>query len=162
MKRIFPINMKIGQIQGIISILKEFDGSMSLQELSDESFLQVDDIVNILEACKTLGILKVKKQYITLDKKLINKSQHEISVKIRDRITRIEPFSQIKRNIKKMNGISTTELFHSLIDKGLINYRDNMLGIESFKKDLLITGLRLGILSYDHENDIWKLATKKD
>ena len=91
-----------------------------------------------------------------------NKSQHEISVKIRDRITRIEPFSQIKRNIKKMNGISTTELFHSLIDKGLINYRDNMLGIESFKKDLLITGLRLGILSYDHENDVWKLATKKD
>ncbi|MEM0143356.1 MAG: hypothetical protein QXL94_05340 [Candidatus Parvarchaeum sp.] len=71
MKKIFPINTKLGQIQGIISILKEHDGKISLQDLSNESFLQVDDIVNIIDACKILGFLKTEKEEVKLNKTLM-------------------------------------------------------------------------------------------
>ena len=49
MKGLFPLNIKIGQIQGIISILKEYNGEISLQKLSDEVLEQADDLVNILQ-----------------------------------------------------------------------------------------------------------------
>lgn len=45
MKGLFPLNIKIGQIQGVISILKEYNGQISLQELSDEALEQADDLV---------------------------------------------------------------------------------------------------------------------
>ncbi len=157
MKKVFPLNIKIGQILGIISILNDNGGSISLQELSDESFLQADDLVNIIDACKILGLLSVKGEKIKLKRKLAKRNQHEITALISEKIVKIEPFSRIIKDIKFNGKISTTELFHDLVNKGLINYRDNILGIEEFKKNLLVIGIRLKILSYNHEEDIWKV-----
>jgi hypothetical protein len=161
MKGLFPLNIKIGQIQGIISILKEYDGQISLQELSDEALQRADDLVNVLEACKLLGFVKIDKGEIKLNKNLENKNSHEINAEMKKKLLKIEPFTQITKEIRRTGKMTTTELFHSLINKGVIPYRDNMSGIAAFKKDLLIIGLRLGILAYDHENDVWKIAGKK-
>ena len=76
-------------------------------------------------------------------------------------LLKMEPFIEITKAIRKNNNITTTELFQDLIRKGVITYRDNLSGIEAFKRDLLVIGIRLEILTYDHENDIWKIPSKK-
>ncbi|MCL4397133.1 AAA-associated domain-containing protein [Candidatus Parvarchaeota archaeon] len=162
MKGLFPLSIKIGQIQGVISILKEYDGKISLQELSDEALEQADDLVNVLQACKLLGFIKIDKGEIKLNKKLEKRNFHEINTEIRKNLLKMEPFLEITKAIRKNKRITTTELFQDLIKKGVIPYRNNLSGIAAFKKDLLIIGIRLEILAYDHENDIWKIAGKKD
>ncbi len=162
MKGLFPLNIKIGQIQGIISILKEYNGEISLQKLSDEVLEQADDLVNILQACKLLGFVKINKGEIRLNKKLEEKNFHEINAEIKKSLLKMEPFIEIIKVIRKNNKITTTELFQDLIKKGVITYRDNLSGIEAFKRDLLVISIRLEILVYDHENDIWKIPGKKD
>ncbi|MCL4362135.1 MAG: AAA-associated domain-containing protein [Candidatus Parvarchaeota archaeon] len=161
MKGLFPLNIKIGQIQGVISILKEYNGEISLQKLSDEALEQADDLVNILQACKLLGFIKINKGKIKLNKKLEEKNFHEINAEIKKNLLKMEPFIEITKAIRKNNNITTTELFQDLIRKGVITYRDNLSGIEAFKRDLLVIGIRLEILTYDHENDIWKIPSKK-
>ncbi|MGC8533703.1 MAG: AAA-associated domain-containing protein [Candidatus Parvarchaeum sp.] len=162
MKGIFPINIKIGQIHGVISILKEHDGKISLQELSDEALEQADDLVDILQACKLLGFIKIDKGEIKLNMKLREKNFHEINAEIKKNLLKMEPFLEIIKTIRKNKNLTTTELFQYLIKKGVITYRDNISGIAAFKRDLLVIGIRLNILAYDHENDIWKIASKKD
>lgn len=154
------MNIKIGQIQGVISILKEYNGQISLQELSDEALEQADDLVNVLHACKLLGFIKISNGKIKLNKKIENKNFHEINLEIKKNLMKIEPFLEIKKIIIKNRNITTTELFQDLIKKGVITYRNNLAGIEAFKRDLLIIGIRLEILTYDHENDIWKINSK--
>ncbi|WP_291490434.1 AAA-associated domain-containing protein [Desulfurella sp.] len=90
MKGIFPLNIKIGQIHGVISILKEHDGEISLQKLSDEALEQADDLINILEACKLLGFIKINKGKIKLNKKLEEKNFHEINVEIKKKLLKID------------------------------------------------------------------------
>lgn len=160
MKGLFPLNIKIGQIQGVISILKEYNGQISLQELSDEALEQADDLVNVLQACKLLGFIKINNGNIKLNKKIEDKNSHEINLEIKRNLLKIEPFLEIKRVIRKNNKITTTELFQDLIKKGVITYRNNLSGIEAFKRDLLVIGIRLEILAYEHENDIWKINNK--
>ena len=161
MEKPFPLNTKIGQIQGLISLLKEHGDELSLEELSDESFQQIDDLVNILDACRILGFIKIQKNMIVLNKTLEKRNSHEINHEISRKISGMEPFSIIIKEIRKNKGISTTELFHILINRGLISYRNNMAGIEAFKRDLLVIGIRLNLISYDHENDVWHLPTKR-
>ncbi|MCL4376724.1 AAA-associated domain-containing protein [Candidatus Parvarchaeota archaeon] len=160
MKGLFPLNIKIGQIQGVISILKEYNGQISLQELSDEALEQADDLVNVLQACKLLGFIKINNGNIKLNKKIEDKNSHEINLEIKRNLLKIEPFLEIKRVIRKNKKITTTELFQDLIKKGVITYRNNLSGIEAFKRDLLVIGIRLEILAYEHENDIWKINNK--
>ncbi|MCL4372722.1 AAA-associated domain-containing protein [Candidatus Parvarchaeota archaeon] len=160
MKGLFPLNIKLGRIQGVISILKEYNGQISLQELSDEALEQVDNLVNVLQACKLLGFIKINKGEIKLSKKLENKSAHEINLEIKNNLLKIEPFLEIKKILRKNKKITTTELFQDLIKKGVITYRNNLSGIEAFKRDLLVIGIRLEILTYNHENDIWKIISR--
>ena len=160
MKKLLSLNIKIGQMLGIVAVLKDRDGKISLQELSDESFLQVDDLINILDACKAIGIISTEKDEIKLNRKLNKKTQHELIEFISRQIRKLEPFSEIIKEIKRKKEISTTELFNELVRKGFINYRDNLSGAENFKKDLLVIGLRLKILSYNHEQDLWKTSLK--
>lgn len=160
MKGLFPLNIKLGRIQGVISILKEYNGQISLQELSDEALEQVDNLVNVLQACKLLGFIKINKGEIKLSKKLENKSAHEINLEIKNNLLKIEPFLEIKKILRKNKKITTTELFQDLIKKGVITYMNNLSGIEAFKRDLLVIGIRLEILTYNHENDIWKIISR--
>ena len=160
MKGLFPLNIKIGQIQGVISILKEYNGQISLQELSNEALEQADDLINVLQACKLLGFIKINNGKIKLNKKLENKNSHEINLEIKNNLLNIEPFLEIKKLIRKNKRITTTELFQDLIKKGVITYRNNLSGIGAFKRDLLVIGIRLEILAYDHKNDIWKTNIK--
>lgn len=161
MREIFPLNIKIGQIQGVISILKEHGGEISLQEISDEALQEATDIVNVIQACKMLGFVKIKGENIKLSRNLKKRGLHDINAEMSKKLVKKEPFSQIIREIRKTRDITTTELFHSLVSKGLINYRDNLSGIKMFKKDLLILGLRLNIIEYDHDTDVWKIAKRK-
>jgi hypothetical protein len=101
MKGLFPLNIKIGQIQGIISILKEYDGKISLQKLSDEALEQADDLINVLQACKLLGFIKINKGEIKLNKKLENRNFHEINTEIKKNLLKIEPFLEITKVIRK-------------------------------------------------------------
>ena len=161
MKKVFPLNIKMGQILGIISILKTYNGEISMQKLSDESFLHIDDLINILEACKLLKLIDIKEDDVKLKRILINKGQHEIILHLSKTLRNLEPFSYIIKKIKKCKEVSTTELFQELLKKGLVGYRDNISGLESFKKDLLMIGLRLKIFSYNQDKDIWTLYKEK-
>ncbi len=156
MKDLFPLNVKIGQIQGIISVLKEHDGEISLQMLSNEVLEEIDDLMNVIEACKVLGFIKTRDGKIRLKSDLGHKNMHEIEDAIKKRIIKKQPFFKILEEVKKSGGVSTTELFYILIKKGFINYRDNLSGIKNFKKDLSILGIRLNLLRYDSKNDIWR------
>ena len=127
MKKVFPLNIKIGQILGIISILNDNGGSISLQELSDESFLQADDLVNIIDACKILGLLSVKGEKIKLKRKLAKRNQHEITALISEKIVKIEPFSRIIKDIK-FNGDALGILFVIFIP-AIIGYLFSIINI---------------------------------
>ncbi len=79
--------------------------------------IPADDLINILDACKILKLIKIKKEKINLDRKLLSKNQHEIAEQISKTIRGVEPFLEIIKDIRKTHGISTTELFRDLIGK---------------------------------------------
>ena len=157
MPTVFPLNVRISQIEGVISLVRDNDNSISMQKLSDEAMQEADDMFNIISACRMLKILKTKKGKIEISAKISGLGDKDIVDYTTQQIKKLQPFKFIIKNLKS-RGMSTPELFELLTKKGYISYRDNMMGLNSFKKDLLNTGIRLHVLSYDHYNDLWNLT----
>ncbi len=158
MPTVFPLNVKIGQIEGIISLVRDNDDSISLQKLSDEAMQEADELFNVISACKILKLLRIKKGKVEISKKISDLSNKGIVDFAESAIKRVQPFRMIIKTLKSKKTISTPELFNMLTQKGYISYKANMIGMNSFKKDLLNTGIRLHILAYDHYNDLWHLV----
>ena len=69
MKELFPLNVGISKIRGMLKIIKENGGSMDLSRLSSYSEEDIGDLMLLIEAANLLNLSKVKNTTIILTEK---------------------------------------------------------------------------------------------
>lgn len=157
MASLFPSDVGMSHVRGVVKIIKENGGKISIHKLAEESEEDVDDLLPLLEASKLLGFITISKSDIKLTPKaakLVGGSTRKI---IRESLSGIEPF---KSAIKALSGGSktTTELFEYLKENKVFP-REGDHSSETLLKLLLSWGVRSKLLSYNEEEDAWILLS---
>lgn len=106
MPTVFPLNVRISQIEGVISLVRDNDNSISMQKLSDEAMQEADDMFNIISACRMLKILKTKKGKIEISAKISGLGDKDIVDYTTQQIKKLQPFKFIIKTLKS-RGMST-------------------------------------------------------
>lgn len=154
----FPFGVGMSHVRGLIKIIRENGGSISISGLAEESEEDVDDLIPLIEACKLLGFVVVAKSDIKLTPKGTKISTPGVSSRaiIRESLPRIEPF---KSTIKALSagGRNTEELLAYLQSKKVLPESSEIS--EQMLLDMLLTwGVRSRLLSYDQESNRWILV----
>lgn len=155
MSSLFPSDVGMSHVRGIVKIIKENGGRISISKLAEESEEDVDDLLPLLEASKLLGFISITRSDVKLTprgERLITGATRAI---IRESLSKIEPF---KSTIKALSGGSKTtpELFEYLRSKDVYP-EEGEHSSETLLKLLLAWGVRSKLLSYDEENETWVL-----
>lgn len=153
MGSLFPSGVGMSHVRGIVSIVKDNNGVISLSKLAEEAEEDVDDLLPLIEASKALGLIRI----VNSDVKLTEKGKELTSAStrraIREGLVKIEPF---KTTVKALSGGSKTtlELFDYLAKRGIFDDYPEFSS-ESLLKLLVSWGVRSKLLSYDEQNDSW-------
>ena len=155
MNSLFPSDVGMSHVRGVVKIIKENGGNISISKLAEESEEDVDDLLQLLDACRLLGFIKVTRSRLKLTDKgetIIKGSSRSI---IRQALPGIEPFKSV---IKALSGGSKTtyELVEYLKEKGLLTEKPEVEN-EKLINLLRVWGVRSKLLSYDEESESWML-----
>ncbi len=157
MTSLFPTDVGMSHVRGIVKILKENNGRLSLSKLAEEAEEDLDDMLPLLEACSLLGLIVIIKSDAKLTEKGSRLASGPARAIIRESISNLEPF---KSTIKALSAGSktTTELFEYLHSKKVVSSEAGH-SAETLLKILLAWGVRSRLLSYDEENETWILVS---
>ncbi len=156
MHNLFPPSVGISQVRGVVGILNENEGSISISELAEEAEEDVDDLLPLIEACELMGLATVKNSEITLTergKKLANSGPYRV---IRESIKKIEPFKTSVAAISH-NNHTTAEIAGYLKAKGIVIDEVEEVNIALLRKMLRNWGVRSKMLAYDEPDDSWSV-----
>ncbi|HUB92862.1 MAG TPA: AAA-associated domain-containing protein [Candidatus Saccharimonadales bacterium] len=148
----------MSHVRGIVKIIKENNGKISISQLAEEAEEDVDDLLPLLEASKLLGFIVITKS----DAKITPKGEKLASgaytrTIIRESLTKIEPF---KSTIKALSeGSKTTVELFEYLSANSVFPQDGEHSSESLLKMLLTWGVRSKLLSYDQETETWTLIS---
>lgn len=156
MATLFPSGPGIGRIRGIVGLIKQNDGEVSISELAEESEEDIDDLLPLIKAVQLLGFAVVKSSSIRLTKEGNSLTVSNASREIRDRLPSIEPFKSTIAILRK-NYATSRELFDLLHAKGIVLHGNKATNDEQLKKMLLRWGVRSKLMEYDAEKDEWRL-----
>ncbi len=156
MNSLFPSDVGMSHVRGVVKIIKENKGNISISKLAEESEEDVDDLLPLIDACRLLGLVKVTRSRLKLTEKgetIIKGSTRAI---IRQSLPGIEPFKSV---IKALEGgsKSTSELLEYLKEKELLTEKTETEN-EKLVTMLLTWGVRSKLLSYDEEDERWMLV----
>ncbi|MDE1823434.1 MAG: AAA-associated domain-containing protein [Candidatus Micrarchaeota archaeon] len=156
MATLFPLGPGIGRIRGIVGLIKQNNGEISISELAQEAGEDIDDLLPMIEACKLLGFAVVDSSTIKLTKEGNSLTVSNASRMIREKLPAIEPFKSTVAILSK-NYATSRELFDLLHAKGILLHGDKTTNNEQLKKMLLRWGVRSKLIEYDANKDEWRL-----
>ncbi len=156
MRDLFPVGIGVSKVRGIVALIKESNGSISLSELAEEAEEDVDDLLPLIDACKLLGLITIDDSHVRLTDEGTRLSKGTPYRVIRENLKRVEPFKTILSALSKKR-LTTPEILAMLDSKG-INISENPESRETVLKQLLSGwAVRTKVLFYNEENDKWSL-----
>ncbi len=157
----FPVNAGISELRGVVLIIKEAGGSISISQLDDESELDIDSLLPLVEACKMLGLATVADGIITLTSEGQQLSMKNFADMVSKRLASIEPFSSAISVLRASNrALQTSELASLLLSRGIMLHGDFETGRLLLKSMLLKWAVRTELLDYNAEADSWSLSKR--
>ncbi len=156
MASLFPSDVGMSHVRGVVKIIKDNGGKISISKLAEESEEDVDDLLPLLEACKLLGFITIARSDIKLTPKggkLVAGASRKI---IRESLLSIEPFKGTIKALSK-GSRTTNELFEYLKENGIFP-KEGDHSSETLLNTLLSWGVRSKLLSYNEENETWILV----
>ncbi|MCL4375559.1 AAA-associated domain-containing protein [Candidatus Marsarchaeota archaeon] len=154
MKELFPLNVGISKIRGMLKLIKENGGSMELSRLSSYSEEDIGDLMLLIEAANLLNLSKVKNTTIVLTEKGKSLTLANSSKLLRDEIIKIEPFKSILTAVSKER-MTTTDISDYLRSKKIIFHADEKTNVLLIKNLLLNWCIRTKMLKYNSRKDLW-------
>lgn len=157
MSSLFPLDAGMSHVRGIVEIARENGGKISISKLAEESEEDVDDLLPLLNACRMLGFITIRRSEVKLTQKgerLVGSAVRPI---IRESISKIEPFKSAIAALSE-GSKTTAELLEYLRARGAFPEEGEHSG-DKLLKLLLAWGVRSKLMSYDEENETWILVS---
>ncbi|MEM0087217.1 MAG: AAA-associated domain-containing protein [Candidatus Micrarchaeaceae archaeon] len=151
----FPIGPSIGQVRGVLKVLNDRGGRMSIAQLADDINENIDNLLPLLDVCEMLDAIKVDEGIISIRENGRKFDSESFIDNARSRLRGIEPFKSAIAVLRKRE-LATPELAEELKKKGISFHMDSITNEEILKSLMLGWGVRVGILHYDSEKDTWK------
>lgn len=152
---IFPVEASISPLLGMLKIIKESEGEMSVSLLAEKTNEEVGNLLPLLDACTILGFAKVENGVITLTHEGLQLTPRTFKAKVNEKLRTIEPFKSTLEAIKR-EPLSTNKIATILKGKGIVLHEDMDISVDLLKHMLLVWGTRTKMLEYDAETDEWK------
>lgn len=157
MTELFPLDLKLGQLRGLILMLKERGGSTPLSELAKELMGNFADVFSAVESARMLGFITIIDGSIILTKTGESINAKDLSTAVGAAIKGIEPLKSIIEFLQKAGKAHTDELFDHLLKGGLIVQINRQADVSKFRRDILNLLVRTDVCSYNSDKDSWKL-----
>ncbi|HUC38816.1 MAG TPA: AAA-associated domain-containing protein [Candidatus Acidoferrum sp.] len=155
--KLFPPGAKPGQINTLVRILMENEGSISVSRLSKRVHQNIDGLLPVLEACTMLGIAAVSDATVTLTGQGRKLKQSNIDSFIAKGIARIEPFKTAISTLRKEGELSTMELSELLKEHGIKMYTDADVNATLLREELLKWMISYKLMKRNHKRDSWSV-----
>jgi len=153
----FPIGAGITELRGVLKILKENEGALSLAKLADESEEEIDKLLPLLDAGELLGLLEVKNGIVRLTEEGKRLGLGNITSMLSKRLEEIEPFKSIIDILSKKS-LNTEEIAEELKSRDIILNADDITNVEILRNLLIKWGVRTKLLAYNKDSDSWSIG----
>ena len=154
MKELFPLDVGISKIRGMIKIIKENGGSLELSKLSSYSEEDIGDLMLLIEATNLLNLSKVKNTTILLTDKGKSLTLANSSKLLKEELVKIEPFRSVIAVVSK-GKMTTPEISDYLRSKKIMFHTDERTNSFLLKNLLLNWCIRTKLLRYNNKKDLW-------
>ena len=158
MGSLFPSGPGIGRVRGIVQVIKENGGQIEISELAEESKVNIDELLPIIEAASQLGFIRIVESQIELTNDGAKLHGGNANKMIRERLLALEPFKSAKKVIGSREKISSDELFGELYDQGFVMHGERSVNDALLKKIFIRWPVRARLFKYNVEDDIWSLV----
>lgn len=155
---IFPHSAGVSHVRGIVRIISQNEGAVSISELAEEAEEDVDDLLPLIDACELMGLASVKDSEIRITEKgakMVKSGPFKI---LRESIKKVEPFRSTIAAIAK-NKKTTEEIAEYLMGKGIVVDQIPENNVQTLRKLLRNWGAGTRLLSYDEQNDSWSIRS---
>ena len=153
----FPIGAGITELRGVLKILKENEGALSLAKLADESEEEIDKLLPLLDAGELLGLLEVKNGIVRLTEEGKRLGLGNITNILSKRLKEIEPFKSVIDILSKKS-LNTEEIAEELKSRDIILNADDITNVEILRNLLIKWGVRTKLLAYNKDSDSWSIS----
>ena len=153
----FPIGAGITELRGVLKILKENEGALSLAKLADESEEEIDKLLPLLDAGELLGLLEVKNGIVRLSEEGKRLGLGNITNMLSKRLKEIEPFKSVIDILSKKS-LNTEEIAEELKSRDIILNADDITNVEILRNLLIKWGVRTKLLAYNKDSDSWSIG----
>ncbi len=154
MEELFPLNVGISKIRGMLKVIKDNGGSLELSKLSSYSEEDIGDLMLLIEATNILNLSKVKNTTIILTEKGRILTLANSSKLLKEEIIKIEPFKSVIAAVSREK-MTTSEIADYLQSKKIIFHADEKTNILLLKNLLLNWCIRTKMLRYNSRKDLW-------
>lgn len=156
MAKLFPLGTGISRMRGILKIIKENDDKMDLAKLAEESEIDIDSLLPLIEVCEMLGFTHTKDSKIKLTKEGEELNLRNMSKILRNKLEAIDPFKSAVELLSK-GELTSDELFESMESKGILFHGEKAINNAMLKGLFVDWALRTKLMRYDPEKDVWSL-----
>ena len=156
MAKLFPLGAGISRMMGILKIIKENDDKMDLASLAEESEIDIDSLLPLIEVCEMFGFAKTKDSKIKLTEEGEALNLRNMPKTLRNKLEAIEPFKSAVESLSK-GELTSDELFESLGTAGIVFHGEKAINNEILKGLFVDWALRTKLMRYDPERDVWSL-----
>jgi len=153
----FPIGVGITELRGVLEIIKENGGALSLAKLADESEEEIDKLLPLLDAGELLGLCEVKNGIARLTEKGKKLKLSNIASMLSKKLKEIEPFNSVIDILSKKS-LSTAEIAEELKSRNIILNADDTTNVELLRNLLIKWGVRTKLLAYNKDSDSWSMG----
>jgi NitT/TauT family transport system ATP-binding protein len=154
MVKLFPLNTLVGEIRGIIEIIKDNGGKIEMSSLSRETNDDIDDLFPLLDTCTMLDLATISKGVVKLTQSGTKLASYNTRELFSQALQKAEPFKSTLTLVSR-SGLTTDQLASRLSKKGISFHSDGITNREVLKNLLLKWGVQNHLLHYDAETDIW-------
>lgn len=155
MADLFPPDVGMSHVRGIVNIIRQNGGRVSISKLAEEAEEDVDDLLPLLEASNILGFVKVSRSSVKITERGVRLASGSPRSVIRESLVKIEPFKSAIKALAEGNK-TTQELFEELSARNVFP-KEGPHSSETLLKILLAWGVRSKLLSYNEQTDTWIL-----
>lgn len=156
MAKLFPLGAGISRMMGILRIIQENDNMMDLTKLAEESEIDIDSLLPLIEACEIFGFTKTKDSKISLTKEGEALNLRNMPKILRNKLEAIDPFKSAVELLSK-GELTSDQLFESLGAAGIVFHGEKAVNNEILKGLFVDWGLRTKLMKHNPERDVWSL-----
>ena len=156
MAKLFPLGAGISRMMGSRKIIKENDDKMDLAKLAEESEIDIDSLLPLIEVCELFGFAQTKDSKIKLTKDGEMLNLRNMPKTLRNKLEAIEPFKSAVELLTK-GELTSDELFESMGRNGIVFHGEKAINNEILKGLFVDWALRTKLMRYDPERDVWSL-----